>query len=563
MSAIQETRVEDHFNNWPNVIGFDANYEEKTPIELPVEGQIPAYAAGVLYRTGPGKYKVDTVNGETFRVSHWFDGFSETHRFQLLAPDSTHPSMRVLYNSRFSTDGLIEEVRQTGEMHKISFGQKRDPCKVVYQKVQTEYEREEKPTASTANVGVTLSINMPGLGDASATNRWDTSSGIKTLHAKTDFNVFKQLHPETLEPISLASQQNLHPDLKGSETAAHARSDPKTGDVFNYNLELGPTSTYRIFRASASTGETTILATFPGTPAYLHSLLITEDYVVLCVWNAHISPADFGSNSKSFLDSIKPFDPTLPATWYIIDRTGERGLVATYTSRAFFCFHSINAWQETNQNGETDIVAELVTFDTADFMHKLYYEYLRSDSPIAKPRTEATCSAVSRFRLPAIPSSTPTNLESQEQQQQQQQLPEAILESTSCKSLSPELPTMHPAYATRKHRYMYAVADTGKSTLFDSIIKFDNESGEAKVWSHHAQSPGEPIFVPNPEDGKDEDDGVLLSVVLDGMTGKSYLLCLDAKDLVELGRARVRGPVGFGFHGQHVPARKGLPTGDY
>lgn len=112
---------------------------------------------------------------------------------------------------------------------------------------------------------------------------------------------------------------------------------------------------------------------------------------------------------------------------------------------------------------------------------------------------------------------------------------------------------------------MYAVADTGKSTLFDSIIKFDNESGETKVWSHHAQSPGEPIFVPNPDgvegDG-DEDDGVLLSVVLDGLTGKSYLLCLDARSLVELGRARVAGPVAFGFHGQYVPVR-GLPTGDY
>ncbi|GKZ64695.1 hypothetical protein AnigIFM50267_005766 [Aspergillus niger] len=553
MSTVQKTRVEDHFNNWPNVKGFDANYEEKTPIELPVEGQIPAYAAGVLYRTGPGRYKVDTVNGETFHVSHWFDGFSETHRFQLLAPSDTHPSVRVLYNSRFSTDALIENIRQTGEMHKFSFGQKRDPCKVVYQKVQTEYEPDETPNPSTANIGVTLSINMPGLSDTSNNNhRWDTSSGIRTLHAKTDLNAFKQLNPETLEPISLASQQNLHPDLKGSETAAHARSDPKTGDIFNYNLDLGPESTYRVFGTSASTGETTILATFPATPAYLHSLLITEDYVVVCVWNAHISTADPDSGPKSFLDSIKPFDPSLPATWYVVDRTGEKGLVATYTSRPFFCFHTINAWQETNQDGDTDIVAELVTFDTADFMHKLYYENLLSDSPHPKPRTDATCSSVSRFRLPAVTSSP--NPESQE-------LPEALLESAHCKSLSPELPTMHSAYVTRKHRYMYAVADTGKSTLFDSIIKFDNESGETKVWCHHAQSPGEPIFVANP-DGVEEDDGVLLSVVLDGMTGKSYLLCLDAKSLVELGRARVAGPVAFGFHGQHVPAR-GLPTGDY
>jgi torulene dioxygenase len=47
-------------------------------------------------------------------------------------------------------------------------------------------------------------------------------------------------------------------------------------------------------------------------------------------------------------------------------------------------------------------------------------------------------------------------------------------------------------------------------------------------------------MIPNPE-GTSEDDGVLLSVVLDGMRGKSYLLCLDARNLSELGRANVDG----------------------
>ncbi|OOF97925.1 hypothetical protein ASPCADRAFT_164015 [Aspergillus carbonarius ITEM 5010] len=555
MSTTQETQLQDNnFNNWPNVKGFDANYEEKTPVELDVEGQIPTYAAGVLYRTGPGKYKVDTVSGDTFRASHWFDGFSETHRFQLVAPDTTHPSMRVFYNSRFSTDSLIEKVRQTGKLNKLSFGQKRDPCKTVYQKVQSEFEPAEPPTPASANVGVTLSINMPGLGVSSingASDRWDTSTGIKTLHAKTDYNVFKQLDPQTLEPISLATQQDLHPDLNGPETASHARSDPNTGDVFNYNLAVKPSPTYRVFRISALTGETTILATFPATPAYLHSLFLTEDYVVLCVWNAHISLADLGA--MSFLDAIKPFDPSEPATWYVVDRKGDKGLIATYQSPPFFCFHTINSWQETTADNETDIVAELVMFPNLDILHKLYYENVLSDSPNAKAlcegRTSASSSTVARFRLPAIPSTLNS-----------EPLP-TILESSLCKSLSPELPTMNPNYVTHKHRYTYSVADRGESTFFDSIMKLDNETHETLIWTHHAQSPGEPIFVANP-DGKNEDDGVLLSVVLNGKTGKSYLLCLDARNLVELGRASVNGPVGFGFHGQHVPMR-GIPTGDY
>lgn len=53
--------------------------------------------------------------------------------------------------------------------------------------------------------------------------------------------------------------------------------------------------------------------------------------------------------------------------------------------------------------------------------------------------------------------------------------------------------------------------------------------------------------------GVKEDDGVLLSVVLDGFSRKSYLLCLDARTMLEMGRAEMDFAVGFGFHGVHAP----------
>lgn len=513
-------------------------------MELAVTGNIPAYAAGTLYRTGPGKRKVEAENGEPFLLSHWFDGFSQTHRFQIIAPDDTHSSVRVLYNSRFSTDLLIEKARQTGSLNAISFGQKRDPCKSVFSKVQSEYSPPKDPAA--VNIGVTLSVNMPGLDLKSekSTERWGVQEGIRTLYAKTDYNAFKKIDPETLEPVGLASQVDLHPDLSGPLAAAHARSDPKTGDVYNFNLSLGPTSTYRVFGVSASTGETTILATFPGTPAYLHSLLITEDYVLLCVWNAHLNPIKIAEGS--FMEAIMPTDSTQPAMWYVIDRKHGQGLVATYESPAFFCFHTINAWQEssTEDPNQIDIIADLV---------KLYYDNLISSSAKAKAlaqnRGDSLRSSFARFRLPLVPPS-PTTL-----------IKKATIEWEVCKSLSPELPTMNPAFVTQKHRYVYATTVGGGSTFTDGIVKLDSETKEIRIWSRHGHSPGEPIFVTDPA-GTSEDDGVLLSVVLDGALGKSYLLCLDARYLTELGRAQVDGPVAFGFHGQHVPT-VGLPTGDY
>ena len=42
--------------------------------------------------------------------------------------------------------------------------------------------------------------------------------------------------------------------------------------------------------------------------------------------------------------------------------------------------------------------------------------------------------------------------------------------------------------------------------------------------------------------------------MLDGEKGKSYLVCLDAKTMTEMGRAGVDFAIALGFHGAHVPS---------
>ena len=47
---------------------------------------------------------------------------------------------------------------------------------------------------------------------------------------------------------------------------------------------------------------------------------------------------------------------------------------------------------------------------------------------------------------------------------------------------------------------------------------------------------------------------MLLSIVLDGRKGNSFLLVLDAGSLEELARAEVPHHIPFGFHGQFARA---------
>jgi torulene dioxygenase len=74
------------------------------------------------------------------------------------------------------------------------------------------------------------------------------------------------------------------------------------------------------------------------------------------------------------------------------------------------------------------------------------------------------------------------------------------------------------------------------------------ETGEHWIWKEDDCKPSEPIFIADPH-GQEEDDGVLLSVVLDEVKGASFLAVIDAKNMKEIARAEVNSVVPFGFHG--------------
>lgn len=529
---------------WPNDAGFDTAYQELEPVTLKVVGQIPYYAGGVLYRTGPLGYKAKSKNGKEFAAKHWFDGFSAVHRFQIDFPNA-QGQPEVSYRSRRTVDEYLEHVRQTGKGEGLTFAAKRDPCESFFKKVMAVFI---PPGRDNKNVGVTLSIDMPGGGHPQTSEKPAINghtNGVHTLHAKSDHHMIKRIDPETLEPLGIALQESLHPDLKGPMSAAHAKSDPGTGDIFNFNMEFGKQSTYRVFRTSASSGETEILATFNGVPTYIHSLFLTENYVVLCLWGSHFTWS--GTSllyHQNMVQAIAPFDAKTKATWYVIDRKQGGGLVATYESQQFFAFHSVNAWEEPSATdpSQTDIITELSLFENTDVIHRFYYDNLLSslETPESKyaGKNRLSCLPMqAQFRLPNISASAPTSKPR-----------EAERVFLADKASSVELGTINPSYLTCRHKYTYGVTDRLKSSFMDGIAKFDNTTQTSIFWECEGHTPGEPIFIADPA-GKAEDDGVLLTVVLDGFVERSYLLVLDAKDLKELGRAEVPGPVAFGFHG--------------
>lgn len=490
-------------------------------------------------------------------IDHWFDGFSTLHKFELKATGTDHCDS-IAYSSTSTVDEAIEKARKTGKLDGITFGQKRDPCDSLYKKFKSIFEPTTPHAKDFSNIGVALAPALPAEINEAEKQGSDVSTR-RVMSLVTDATSTKTFDADTLEPLGVARQDHLHPSLVGPLSCAHPCYDRETSDYFNYNLDnRGPWHVYRVFRANPRSGDVEILAEIKGSDihgAYIHSFFMTENFLVLCIWPAYLRAGGLAVLwERNIMDAMAPWDANAKATWVVVDRRHKRGVVAKYTSPAFFSFHATNAWEEpaTSEDGSTgqvNIIAELCQYNNDDILHKFYYKNILSNGLGALSqnfRGRDVALSLSRYRLRSIPLTSaapaPTGM-----------VAERIMSIPS--PAAGDLPQINPRFGTKPHRYVWMGLDRGLSALFDSIGKTDTQTGDCLVWSQHGHTPGEPIFVPRP-DGTEEDDGVCLSVIFNGYTGSSYLLCLNAKTMREMGRAEVGTPVAIGFHGVHIPAKR-------
>lgn len=432
----------------------------------------------------------------------------------------------------------MEKARETGKLDGITFGQKRDPCETLYQKFKSAFAPQAVKTPFGSNIGVALRDTLPA-----ESARIPSASTRKLMTVVTDNNSAKTFDADSLEPLDVSTQDVLQEGLSGPISGAHAAHDPETGDIFNYNLRFGLVPGYKVFRTTPN-GETTILADVWGPDikgAYIHSISLTRNFVILCIWPAYYRHLGLSIlYERNLLDAMQ-YDSNANTTWVVVDRHKGRGVVKKFKSPAFFCFHTVNAWETSGKSHNTvDITCELVEFQNMDILHRFYYKNLVSDQPGVTERNPGTDTPrLTRYTLSGVPI-----------------ISEGSTDTEAAKKVmdivSGDLPRINNNFLLKQHRFVYTALDRGNSSFLDGIGKTDTQTGETVVWEAARHTPGEPIFVPAPGLNTDEDEGAVLCVVLDGVAGSSYLLCLDAKTMKEVGRASVGIPVGFGFHGKHL-----------
>ena len=560
LSKRMSTVVENHQFNNSNL--FRNATECPKPVEIEFRGEIPSWLKGRLYRNGPGRFDL-TDDRQTSSVQHPFDGFAFIHKYDF---DGQINSIR--FQSQFIKSRTYEESMRNGHLITRQFGS--DPCKTIFGRFQLLFNPlnpqtyPDDPSVSIQRVNKELiALTETVTGYIIDENSLETVAPLVTLPftkplrseiltLTTAHVLYDQKRRMTVSYAVRMTQTHGHwldvvfiyedPQTPQSQSASASVSDEEeesfedgrftliTRDMNergrNYNRLIR--SNTKSFRYDCRQGA-----------SYMHSASITENFLILTEIPLHFSLwRTIGTILQGdLLTNMFKWNESLP-TYFRVIRLDNGEEVARIPGPSFFTFHHINAYE----NNADEIIIDLCAYDDHRLVEELCLRKVRENifpSGLGYLRRFHLNLKTNRCQEP----STNTNPLPMDEQ-----IAYPISHRNSLVPVQFDLPRINLDHQGQLYRYIYAVRGP-PNRLMDALIKIDVQSRQiSSVWEEPSTSPSEPIFVPNPEKKK-EDDGIILTVVFEQMTNKSFLLLLDASTFKEITRAYLPAPIPFSLHG--------------
>ncbi|KAI7870436.1 putative carotene-dioxygenase [Spinellus fusiger] len=543
--------------------------EVRTPQWLAVNGEIPEWFNGILFRIGPGKYNLLREDGSTLAIKHAFDGMPYMHRFEI---SSKKQSIR--YNSRNIAEDAEKEVIKNNAKGMVFFGHV-PTYNSFWERITSIYMRIDKmilhppvlenASPSSVMVGVTPTPNFPLPEIYTAADRMNNED-MRVLVAKTDANILQQINQDTLEPKRAFNYTKYDERIKGVMAPAHHQYDPITKETINFVVNIEPVE-YTVFSITPE-GKTTILASFnhrldaertPIQPVYAHAFSITKDYIILIESPLVLTNRGLDFVFTGSITSSMTWNHEAPAYMHVISRHGK-GLVASVATDSFFTFHVANAWDSVDSEGRSVIDMDVCAFDDADILSKIHSfsnPVRQSDYDAHMEKKKNSKPMPSKFNGMSAPSPQTSfgdlrryciTLDGDKSKVSSRLITKNI-----------EFPRYSQEYAMTKSSFVYGCQyfpvnkDSNESVL---LAKVDLDSGDLLCYGNDGYICSEPIFAPRPG-STDEDDGVLMSLVnrfdkVDSERDRCMLVILDAKTMKELSSCEIGNFVASTFHGSYV-----------
>ena len=324
----------------------------------------------------------------------------------------------------------------------------------------------------------------------------DSSSTDIVVHAGKALSTFYQcgegylLDPVTLDQLGLQSWTPI------DGISAHPKVDEATGEMmfFNYSKHA-PYMHYGVVDKNNKL-VTYIPVPLPG-PRLPHDMAFSEHYSILndlpVFWDEELLKRDIHAVRRH---------QGLPARFAVVPRHGRTEDIRWFEAAPTYVLHWLNAYEE----GDELILDGYFQEDPMPRPHK--------DAPpgfehmMAYLDEHSFRSKLHRWRF---------NLKTGETKEAH--LDERIM----------EFGMINQKYAGKKYRYVYSTTSQPGWFLFTGFVKNDLETGES--WTFNlapGQYASEAPFIPR-RGATDEDDGYLVSFIIDENAGKSECVLLDAK----------------------------------
>jgi beta,beta-carotene 9',10'-dioxygenase len=400
----------------------------------------------------------------------------------------------VSYANHFLHSRTYQENKEEG---KITYGEfATDPCRSLFKRLVTTFTREVSDNAN---------VNISQLGEE--------------FVALTEVPLPVMFDAQTLETLGVF---DFDDKIAGQVTTAHPHYDPHLHAGINYLAHLSAKSAYHVYAINAGDHQRQLLGSIPTEePAYMHSFGMTEHYVILAEYPLMVKPLSMLLSGKPFIENYH-WKPERGTHFLLLDKQ-DGSLVGRYKSEPFFSFHHVNAFER-----DDEVIVDLSAYPDPTIIQDFYLENL-----IGPKSRVISDGQLRRYRIPLSGTISGYDVLSEE---------------------AFDLPKINYVHSNgHDYRFAYGVSRR-KETPDDfqnQLVKVDMQTKETRCWFEEDCYPGEAIFVATPNATR-EDDGILLSVVLDGKKGTSFLLVLDATSFREIARAEVPHHIPFSFHGMYT-----------
>lgn len=431
----------------------------------------------------------------TTSYRHWFDGLAMLRAFWI-SDGSVSYANRYLRTDSYADDLATDQVTYRGFAV--------DPCMTRFQRAMAIFIRPKLGTNPVINI-----VKAAG-----------------QFIAMTEATLAVEFDPKTLETIREVQYTEDGGKISADTATAHPHYDAARGVGYNYMLQIGAIMKYQLHTQQGSDHHK-LFERAVREPTYMHSFGMSDRYLILSEYPFVLPQRNLltlATVSKPFIENFV-WQPERGTRFMVIDKvTGA--CVADVRGEAVFAFHHINAYEE-----DETLIVDLCGYPDATVIDGLYLESVRRDPYINQ------AGHVMRFRIPL-------------------QGTNERLTAERIGTSNIELPRIHySAHSGKPYQYVYGVSlHDGMQDFTNQLVKINVQTGETAIWFVDGYYPSEPVFVPAP-DATTEDDGVLLSVVLDSTAEHSFLLVLDATTMTEIARAELPHALPFSFHGQFFNVR--------